>query len=76
MTTIFGGSIALCGLAVAALGLHWRHLVTPWLLSPDWSAELELWLPYWPFEPFFSFFLIGIGVMIMTPSTQYIKVNT
>jgi len=47
-------------------GLHWQEPVTEFLLAPAWSANLVLWLPYWPFEPYLSIFIIGLGTMLLT----------
>lgn len=62
-----GGAITIFGMIVASTGTYWTESVNSYLMSPSWSVELELWLPYWPFEPFFCFFIIGFGVMLMTP---------
>lgn len=61
-----GGAIIVSGLLVAATGLQWQEPVTAFLTGPTWSANLELWLPYWPFEPFLSLFIIGLGAAVMT----------
>lgn len=66
---ILGGGIMALGLLVAATGLQWQKSVTAFLTAPAWSAKLELWLPYWPFEPFLSLFLIGLGTMLFTQVT-------
>ena len=63
-----GGSLIALGLLVAATGLHWQEPVTDFLLAPAWSANLVLWLPYWPFEPYLSLFIIGLGALLMTKS--------
>jgi DMSO/TMAO reductase YedYZ heme-binding membrane subunit len=63
---ILGGLIIALGLFVAATGLEWQKPVTDFLLGPAWSANLVLWLPYWPFEPYFSLFIIGLGTMLFT----------
>jgi len=62
---VVGGATIAFGLLVAATGLHWQEPVTAFLLSPDWSANLELWLPYWPFQPFLSLFIIGFGALLL-----------
>lgn len=63
-----GSAVAVCGLLVAATGQHWHERVSAFLTGPEWSANLELWLPYWPFEPFLSLFIIGLGTLLMTTS--------
>ncbi|MCP5092019.1 MAG: hypothetical protein GY949_13960 [Gammaproteobacteria bacterium] len=62
-----GGAIIVFGLLVAATGLQWQESVTAFLTGPNWSANLELWLPYWPFEPFLSLFIVALGAMLITP---------
>ena len=54
------------GLLGAASGNVWREATSAALLAPDWSATLELWLPFWPFEPFLPLVVIGIGTWLFT----------
>ena len=61
-----GSGIIAFGLVVAATGLQWQKHVTEFLTAPEWSTKLELWLPYWPFEPYLSLFIIGFGAMLLT----------
>lgn len=61
-----GGTMIAFGLFMAATGLYWQDSVTAILTSPKWSADLVLWLPYWPFEPFLSLFIIGLGATLAT----------
>lgn len=63
---VAGGAIIVFGLWVAATGQHWQAPVTNFLTAAKWSANLELWLPYWPFEPFLSLFIIGLGTALAT----------
>ena len=63
---IFGGALIAFGVFVASTGLQWQKLVTDFLLAPAWSANLVLWLPYWPFEPYLSLFIIGLGTVLVT----------
>jgi len=63
---VLGGTIIAFGFFVAATGLQWQEPVTAFLTGPKWSANLELWLPYWPFEPYLSIFIIGFGAMLVT----------
>ena len=65
---IMSSAIIAFGLLVAATGLQWQEPVTAFLTGPEWSANLELWLPYWPFEPFLSLFVIGLGTMLVSRS--------
>ncbi len=63
---VLGGAIIGFGLFVAATGLQWQKPVTAFLTAPKWSADLVLWLPFWPFEPYFSLFIIGLGALLVT----------
>ena len=63
-----GGALVIFALLVAATGLQWQEPVTDMLLAPAWSANLVLWLPYWPFEPFLALFLLGLGAWLLTNS--------
>jgi len=63
---MFGGALIAFGVFVASTGLQWQKLVTDFLLAPAWSANLVLWLPYWPFEPYLSLFIIGLGTVLVT----------
>ena len=63
---VLGGAIIAFGLFVSASGLHWHKPVTAFLTAPKWSADLVLWFPYWPFEPYLSLFIIGLGALLVT----------
>jgi DMSO/TMAO reductase YedYZ heme-binding membrane subunit len=66
---ILGGAIIAFGLFVSASGLYWREPVTAFLTAPKWSADLVLWFPFWPFEPYLSLFIIGLGAMLVTKAS-------
>jgi hypothetical protein len=57
-----GGVLVALGLLAAATS--WEKPVSAFLLAPQWSATLELWLPFWPFQPFLPLFLIGLGTLL------------
>jgi len=63
-----GIAIIIAGLVAAATGLHWQAATTEFLTGTEWSANLELWLPFWPFEPFLPLFAIALGTMLATSS--------
>ena len=63
---VLGGAIIVFGLIVSATGLQWQESVTAFLTAPKWSADFVLWLPFWPFEPYLSLFIIGLGTLLMT----------
>ena len=61
-----GGAMIVFGLIASAIGMHWQKPISAFLTGKPWSAELELWLPFWPFEPFLALFIIGLGTMLVT----------
>ena len=61
-----GGAIIAVGLYVSASGLQWQQSVTALLTAPKWSADLVLWFPFWPFEPYLSILIIGLGTWLVT----------
>ena len=63
---MLGGLFIIFGLLFSASGLYWQDLITSLFTASAWSAELELWLPFWPFEPFLSLLVIGIGTLLIT----------
>ncbi len=58
--------LVVCGLLAAATGLHWQAAVTDTLTATHWSATLELWLPFWPFEPFLPLMVMGVGTWLIS----------
>ncbi len=64
--TVLGGALVVFGIVVAASGLYWIDPVSAFVTGPEWSANLVLWLPFWPFRPFYSLFIIGLGTTLMT----------
>jgi hypothetical protein len=63
-----GGVIVGLGLFVSVASPYQQEAITAFLTAPAWSAELELWFPYWPFEPFLSLFIIAVGTALATKS--------
>ncbi len=63
---VSGSVIIAFGLVVASTGLQWQKPVTAFLTTPQWSSDLVLWLPFWPFEPYLSIFIIGLGTALFT----------
>jgi DMSO/TMAO reductase YedYZ heme-binding membrane subunit len=61
-----GGLLIAAGLVTAIVSPYYHEAINGFLTAPAWSANLELWLPFWPFEPFLSIFLIGLGTMLAT----------
>ena len=63
---LLGGVVVLCSLVLAGSGHLWQPALSSALLEPAWSAELELWLPFWPFEPFAPLLMMASGVWVAT----------
>ncbi len=73
---IVGGALVGVGLYWAAGSLYFQDAVTTFLTTPAWSANLELWLPFWPLEPFLSLIAMAMGMMILTDATQSESVSS
>lgn len=65
---IAAAALIVGGLIAAATGQYWQEAVTGFLTGPAWSANLELWLPFWPFEPFLPLFVMILGTLLATRS--------
>ncbi|WNC72063.1 hypothetical protein RGQ13_18380 [Thalassotalea psychrophila] len=63
---LLGSALIICGCVASATGFYWQNSVTTFLTAPPWSAEFELWLPFWPLEPFLSIFSIALGTLFLT----------
>jgi len=61
-----GGAIIAFGLYTSAASLYLQEQMTAFLTTAKWSADLVLWFPFWPFEPYLSLFIIGLGAMLFT----------
>ena len=61
-----GAILVVAGIFLAATGLWWLNPASDFLLAPTWSENLYNWLPYWPFEPFLSLMIIGLGTLFAT----------
>ena len=59
---LLGGGVVLVSLLLAVSGHLWQPALSAALLMPPWSTELELWLPFWPFEPFLPLLTLALGV--------------
>jgi DMSO/TMAO reductase YedYZ heme-binding membrane subunit len=61
----------------APTGLCWQGAASEFLTSTEWSAQLELWLPFWPFEPFLPLLALGLGTLLLTyPRRLFTKLFT
>ncbi len=63
-----GIAIVVVGLLASATGSYWQDPLTEFLTAPEWSANLVMWLPFWPFEPFLPLLIIGLGTLLVTMS--------
>ena len=66
LNKVLGNGLILFGLFSSTTGFYWQQAITKSLTSTAWSAELELWLPFWPLEPYLALFVIGSGAMLLT----------
>ena len=66
MRQLMGGGLVLLSVVLASSGYLWQPILSTALLAPQWSAELELWLPFWPFEPFLPLLIMAAGVWTAT----------
>ncbi|MDG2296668.1 MAG: hypothetical protein P8L75_00590 [Gammaproteobacteria bacterium] len=63
---VLGSAIIIFGLVWSAVSLYWQERITDFLTASEWSADLVLWVPFWPYEPYLSLFIIGLGTMLIT----------
>ena len=63
---VLGGSVFAVGLFASVATLYTQDQITNFLTAPQWSADLVLWLPFWPFEPYLSLIIMGLGTMMFT----------
>ncbi|MFK7730559.1 MAG: hypothetical protein AB8B48_02965 [Pseudomonadales bacterium] len=61
-----GGLLIALGFTAAVSGSLWQYVVTDFMTGTGHIAELPLWLPFWPLEPFLPLFIIGLGTMCLT----------
>jgi DMSO/TMAO reductase YedYZ heme-binding membrane subunit len=66
MNTVCGGALILFGLYFSMASLYNQEALTTFLTTPKWSEEMVLWFPYWPFEPYISLFILGLGTQLVT----------
>jgi len=65
---VLGIAIIAIGLAGAALGSLWQPSAESLLYGYGFTEWLELYAPYWPFEPFLPLFLMAIGGYVLVKS--------
>ncbi len=65
---ILGYALLGIGLIVASFGSAWQASAEQYLTGYAFTRWPELYLPYWPFEPFLALFIIGLGAWIVVNS--------
>lgn len=65
---VLGLALIALGLVASATGQLWQDSTSTFLLSAAWSARLELWLPFWPLQPFLPLFTLALGAWCLTAS--------
>ncbi len=70
---VFGGAIISIGLFASVASLYLQEPITEFLTTPKWSADLVLWFPFWPFEPYLSLFIIGFGTLLFTKAKAPVR---
>lgn len=63
-----GGGIIAIGLSAVTFGTPWRMFAEEALYGYPVTRIPELYLPYWPFEPFLPLLVIALGTYIVTRS--------
>jgi len=63
---VLGSTFIIFGLFASATSYYWQKSITEFLTATAWSAELELWLPFWPLEPFLSLIITALGTLFLT----------
>jgi hypothetical protein len=61
-----GVALIAIGLAVAALGSGWQRIAAELLYGYTFTTMPELYLPFWPFEPFLPLAVILGGIWLIT----------
>ena len=61
-----GSALIITGLLGAATGNYWYGPVNGLATFPEWSAQMELWLPFYPLEPFLPLLMMAMGAWIYT----------
>ena len=63
-----GGAIVALGLFAATFASLWSSTAQEVLYGYSLTRIPELYLPYWPFEPFLPLALVGIGIFLLAGS--------
>jgi len=63
---LLGVSVAAFGMLVATFGTTWRMTAQEFLYGYSFTRAPELFLPYWPFEPYLPLLVIALGAAMIT----------
>jgi hypothetical protein len=63
------------GLIVVTFGSPWQKASEEFMSAYAFSEWLELYLPYWPFEPYLPLFVILLSVFLETKSRAQVLVS-
>ena len=58
------------GVVAASFGSAWREAADELLYGYTFTRIPELYLPYWPFEPFLPLLIIALGAYLIGTSRQ------
>lgn len=64
--TVLGYLVIGFGLIAASFGRAWQPASEQYLWGYSFTKIPELYMPYWPFEPFLPLFAIALGVYLLT----------
>ena len=63
---VLGWGVIGCGLVLAVSGSLWYGSAEPWVYGYGVTQFPELYVPYWPFEPFWSLGVIALGTVLLS----------
>lgn len=61
-----GSIFIIVGLVGSATADYWFNTVNGFMTGSDFTTELVLWLPFWPYEPFMPLLILGLGTLMVT----------
>lgn len=70
LARVAGVALIAIGLVAAGIGSALRGVADQYLYGYTLTTWPELYLPYWPFEPFLALAVIGIGVYLRRSQAQ------
>ena len=70
LARLAAGALVAAGLAAAAAGSTWQGTAEMYLYGYALTTAPELYLPYWPFEPFLPLAVIMLGVYLLRSGSR------